>query len=125
MPAPYNFGFSLPADGDRGTSLFTLLINLMKRLIDHRHDGVDSTSLSAISIAGVTQSISSASWTGPVNGLYSQTVTMPAGVSFDGFGMSFRLTDGTHINPTVTKVSASSYIVSVNDNVNLTVVYLI
>lgn len=108
-------GYQKPQSGDRGTSLFTSLEDDIQRLNDHTHDGSNSNRLSGTSIIGVKQDIA-ASWTAGSNGLYTQDITMPALITFDDYGMSFRLADGSHVFPTVERLSSTSYRLYLNDN---------
>lgn len=77
----------------------------------HVHDGVTG----AITPAA-TATISSGSWTGPTAGLYSQTITLPAGRQYDTTTIQFRLSTGEVVHPTVEKASATSYTVYTPDN---------
>lgn len=111
------YGYKLPDTGDSGATLFTALEDNITRLDGHTHDGVDSAALPAQSIAGVTQTISSASWVASgATGHYRQQVTVPAGFDFDEVQISFRTTAGAYIHPTVEKVSDTQYYVYTTDN---------
>ena len=118
-------GYVKPATGDRGSVWFPALEGNIQRLNDHTHDGVDSERLTSKSVTKVTDSISSGSWASSGSG-YKQTVTMPAGMNFDDFGMEFRNASTNHVYYlTVEKVTATTYDVYISDNtINLTVLYL-
>jgi len=117
MATTLSYGYKKPESGDKGSSLFTNLEDNIQRLNDHTHNGTNSQKLPAQSIEGVTQTISSGSWVanGPT-GHYRQQVTMTAGFDFDLVGISFRLTTGEVIFPTVERVSDTQYFIYTIDN---------
>jgi hypothetical protein len=118
------YGFKKPQTGDKGSVFYPAMETNMQQLNDHTHNGSDSARLPSTSLTVVTQSILSASWVDLTNGNYRQAVTMPAGFNFDEVTVTFRLTSGHYINPTVEKISTTSYYVYCNDNsVALTAVY--
>lgn len=125
MATTLSYGYVLPSTGDSGTALFTALENNITRLNDHTHDGTDSPSLPAQSIAGVSQTISSASWVASgATGHYRQAVTVPSGFDFDEVQISFRTTAGAYIHPTVERISDTQYYVySSNNTINFLAVY--
>lgn len=114
-------GYKLPELDDDGSVWFSALEFDITRLASHSHDGTTGALLTA-----TAQAISSASWaaTSGLPGTYDQTVTMPGSLTYDACSLELRLSNGTRIYPTVTKISANSYKVYVNDNtLNLTAVY--
>lgn len=121
-----SYGYKLPEAGDRGTLFYDAMEGNITRFNGHTHNGTDSPPLTAQSISGVTQAISSASWAtygGPI-GFYRQLVTVPAGFDYDIVGISFRLSTGELIFPTVERVSDTQYYVYTNDNtLNYVAVY--
>lgn len=127
MATTLSYGYILPSTGDSGTALFTALENNITRLNDHTHDGTDSPPLPAQSIAGVSQTISSASWVASgAAGHYRQAVTVPSGFDFDEVQISFRVpgSTGAYIHPTVERISDTQYYVYTTDNtINFTAVY--
>jgi hypothetical protein len=73
--------------------------------------------LTAAALVGVVQNILSANWVATTpTGFYRQLVTIPAGFDFDLVYISFRLTTGEYINPTVERVSDTTYYVYTIDN---------
>lgn len=111
------YGYKVPETGDSGTSLFTALEDNITRLDAHNHDGVDSPTLTAQAIVGVTQTISSGAWVanGPT-GHYRQAVTVASGFDFDTVGISFRTAAGAVIYPTVERISDTQFYVYTIDN---------
>jgi hypothetical protein len=115
-------GIKKPNTGDRG--FFSALEDNFQQLNDHTHNGIDSEQLNCKSIAGVTGTISSASWVDLGDGNYRFLVTVPAGVTYDDSVISVRLSTGHVIYPSIEKVSNTQFYVYVNDNtLNLTLVY--
>jgi len=112
-----SFGYKKPESGDKGSALFTALEDDIQQLNDHDHDGTNSAPLTAQSIVGIVQTISSGSWVanGPT-GFYRQLVTIPPGFDFDLVGISFRLTTGEVVLPTVERQSDTTYYVYTIDN---------
>ncbi len=121
------YGLKLPESGDEGTTLFDALEDNITQLDGHTHNGVNSPSLTAASIVGVTASISSGSWAayGGPTGFYRQTVTLPAGFSFDTVSITIRESvTGSPIFPTIEKVSATQYrVYTTNNTLSFTACY--
>jgi len=113
MAIPLSHGYLKPQNPDNGSTFWNALATDIQLMNDHIHDGTLGTVLPT-----VTQSILSANWVavGAQPGTYSQTVTMPAALSFDSCDVSFRLSNGTKISPTVVRVDASHYTIYTNDN---------
>jgi hypothetical protein len=112
-----SYGYKLPETGDQGATLFDALEDNITRLNDHNHDGVDSQQLTAQSIVGVAQTITSAGWSASgATGHYRQQVTLPAGFDFDLVQIGFRTTAGAQIYPTVERISDTQYYVYTIDN---------
>lgn len=124
-----SYGLQLPETGDDQTNdeLFTALEENITQLDGHTHNGVDSPNLTAQSIVGITQTISSASWAtygGAPTGHYRQTVTLPPGFDFDTVSISFRTTAGAYIYPSVEKVSDTQmYVYTTDNSINFLAVY--
>lgn len=112
-----SYGYQKPQTGDKGTPLFTALEQNIQRVNDHNHDGVNSPPLTAQSIQGIQDTILAANWVafGPT-GHYRQLVTMIAGFNYDTCFMSFRLSSGDYVTPTVEKFSGTQYYVYTTDN---------
>lgn len=113
-----SYGYKKPQTGDRGASFFTAMEGNIQRLNDHTHNGTNSAPLPAQSIAGIAQDILAVNWVtyGGPTGFYRQQVTVPAGFDYDEVGISFRLSTGELIYPTVERVSDTQYYVYTNDN---------
>lgn len=124
------YGYELPETNDKGSVFFPALENNITQLNDHDHDGSNSARLTAQSITGVSQTITSGSWSATSGGTYRQLVTMPPGTTFDDYGIVFRLasggSSGHQVNLSVEKVSASTFYVYINDNsVDVKILYLV
>ena len=118
MSTTLSYGYVKPVSGDKGTAgFFTPMANNIQLLNDHTHNGVDSASLTAQALVGVPQNILAANWvsTTPI-GFYRQLVTIPAGFDYDLVGITFRLSTGEYITPTVERVSDTTYYVYTIDN---------
>lgn len=124
MATTLTYGLKRPADGDLGSVWFDALEDNITQLDAHTHDGTTSARLTSKSVTKVTAAIASGSWSAS-GALYKQTITMPAGMNYDDFGLEFREGNDHVIYPTVEKVTATTYDVYVNDNtLDLTVLYL-
>jgi hypothetical protein len=111
-------GFLKPQNGDTGDVFWPALAQDIQQLNDHTHDGSDSNLIDHI-----TQTLLAANWVAGSGGMYSQTVVMPSGFLFDERTISFRLSTGEPVYATVTRLSATSYSVTVNDNTITLVAY--
>lgn len=125
-----SYGYKKPQTGDRGSLWFPALEGDIQQLNDHNHDGVNSTKLTLSSFTGIKDTISHLNWVATAGGTYRQLVTTPANVTFDDYGMVFRITNGAdlgyEINPTVQKVNDATFYVYVNDNtIDLSVLYMV
>lgn len=119
------YGLKIPQTSDSSSAIFDAIEDDITQIDGHTHNGSDSPALTAQSIVGVTQTISSASWSASgATGHYRQQVTLPAGFSFDTVQISFRTTAGAYISPTVEKVSATQYYVyTTNNTIDFAAVY--
>lgn len=125
-----SFGYQKPQTGDKGSLFFPALEADIQQLNDHDHDGVNSEKLTSLSITPVSDTIAHAGWIDQGGGTYKQTVTMPAGVTFDAYAMAFRIANGGNIgdeiHPSIKKNALNKYDIFVNDNtIDLTVLYLV
>ena len=119
-----SYGFKKPETNDRGPVVFPALEANWQQVNDHTHDGVNSAKVPASSVTGTTASILSANWNALGGGRYKQTITLPAGYSFDTTGITMTLTTGERVYPGITKVSSTQYDVFFTDNTkSLTVLY--
>lgn len=105
-------GYKKPANPTTGDLWFPALETDIQLMNDHVHDG-----LTGAITPSATAAILAASW-GSVSadGIYTQTITMPAGRSFDTTQISFRYSTGEPVYPSVARVSSTQYTVSTNDN---------
>lgn len=130
MSTVLSYGFVKPSNGDYGTTFFPQLAANIQQTNDHSHNGINSAILSSIAINPTSASISHNNWSSQGNGTYRQLVTTPPSITFDSYGMAFRITSatdiGTEIHPTIVKVTSTTYYVYVNDsNLDLTVLYFV
>lgn len=115
------YGYKKPVNPDTGDIFFPALENDIQQLNDHAHNGTDSAPL-----ATQTATINSGSWAAAagLSGVYSQTVTLPAGLSYDVCDIWMKLTTGERVYATITRVSATQYKVFTTDNtLNFTAYY--
>lgn len=128
MSIDLTYGRKVPQKPDSGATFFGELEANIALDDAHTHDGLTSPPLTSVIAGTVTkQNILAAAWSLVSNGTYRQLVTLPAVItgalvdggankSFDDVKIEFRLSTGSPLQPTVTKVSASTYYVYVNDN---------
>lgn len=110
------YGYKLPETNDKGPIVFPALEDNIQQLNDHNHNGANSSKLTAQSIEGVPEAILAAGWVVQPNNQYRQLVTVPAGFDYDTITISFRLSNGDCVWPTVEKVSDTQYYLYTNDN---------
>lgn len=118
-------GFKKPETGDKGPIVFPALEDNIQQLNDHDHDGANSEKLPSSAIDPLTQSVLAANWGASIgNGLFKQTITLPAALSYDTTGFHCQLSSGDVVACTIEKVSASQYDIFTNDDTEtLTVLY--
>lgn len=117
-------GFKKPEDNDKGQVIFDALEENIQKTNDHAHDGVESALIPSANISKTTVSIVAAGWTDPVNGVYSQIVTIPTGL-FATTLMTFRETStGKNLILPYEKVTDTSFKVFCNDaSKDVTIIY--
>lgn len=118
-----SYGFKLPENGDKGTTLFDALAENIERLNAHSHDGTNSAPITSLSVQGVTITILAANWTqfGPV-GHYRQLVSLPLGFDFDKVHLSVRTQAGEYCYPQIEKFDVTQfYIYTTDPTLTLTV----
>src|SRR3990167_5322629 len=109
------YGIQAPSDGDLGTVIFPAINANLIQIDAHTHDGITSSLLTRTSVASVAQAITAAGWALVSNGIYKQTVTLPAGFSYDTISITFRLaSSGDPFFPTVVKLTSTTYEVYIN-----------
>lgn len=106
-------GYQKPSSPTTGDLWFPAIAADIQLMNDHVHDGTTG----AITPA-VAQAIAAGSWVAVAggDGMYTQTITMPTGRTFDASDISFRLSTGEFVYPSVTRISNSSYSITTNDN---------
>ncbi len=120
-------GYKNPETGDLSSSWFADLNYDIERLNGHTHDGTDGEFINAKHITKSSATIAAASWGADLGGSsYKQTITVPAGFSFNDTTLKFMISggafDGTVIYPSIIKMSATTYEVYINDNTQTLVV---
>lgn len=130
MATTLSYGFVKPATGDKGSVFWPALEDNIGQLNDHTHQGSDSAKLTAAASEAVTQSVSAAGWGSLADGLYRQTVTLPAaltgvGGTYDDYAIETRnAANGRKLFLQTEKLSSTTFRVWCNDNtIDLTVVY--
>ena len=117
-------GYIKPETDDTGDTYFSNLEDNIQTVNDHDHTG---GAKGGQLLTPTTQTISSGSWTDAGNDTFTQTIDVTsanAAFTYDALGIEFRLSDGTAIYPTVTKLSSTTYSISINDNTqSLTAIY--
>lgn len=111
-----SYGFKKPENGDKGGVFFPALSANMQLLNDHTHNGSDSARLTTAGATALTSTAAAASWSATSGGTYRQTITLPAGLSYDTVAITARLSTGEIVHPTIEKVSSTQYRVYTNDN---------
>lgn len=104
-----SYGYKKPQTPDKGAVVFPAMEDNIQRLNDHNHDGTNSAALPGSSIVGVTVNIPSGSWVSLGGGHYRQSVTFPAGYSFDTKTISIRISTGDYVFATIEKISATQF----------------
>lgn len=112
-----SYGVKKPETGDRGSVWFPALADNCDWMADHTHNGANSPKLSGpVSAAVVTQTILAAAWVATADGTYRQLVTMSGSLLYAEVALSFKLSTGDVIYPTVERVSTNTFYVYTNDN---------
>ena len=127
MSTVLTYGRTRPESGDLASVWMAALSSNVTRDDAHDHDGVDSPLLTPAAITKYSSTISSATWGSPSSGAYSQTITVPAGVTeLNNYDVMVYVTStGERIFPGITRASATTYTITVYDNsLALTVKYL-
>ena len=130
MPITLSFGYIKPETGDRGSVWFPDLEDNFQQLNDHTHDGTDSAKIppSSLDKSSFNQTILAATWTAGTDGNGNFTVlqTVPAGVTEinDFFVRFIRSASGDIVYPTFTRVSGTTYNVTLNEDVDVLVRYV-
>jgi hypothetical protein len=116
MATTLTYGYIQPANGDQGSVWFPALNTNITLLNGHNHDGVSSAPLTASVITSGTVAIPSANWTLASTGKYEQTVTVPSGYNMTGYSITFYLSTGEIVHPSIQQLSGTSFKVFGPDN---------
>lgn len=116
MATTLSYNYVQPANGDPGSTWFPALNTNIQLLNDHNHDGANSAPIPASSITSGTVNIPDTSWTLDVAGRYKQDVTVPAGFNMDNYAITFYLSTGEVITPSITRLSGTSFRIFGPDN---------
>jgi len=111
MATTLSYGYIQPANGDPGSTWFPALNSNITQLNDHVHDGITSAQIAANSITSGSVSIPSGAgnWTLVEAGKYSQAVTAPSGFNMVDYSITFYLSTGEIVNPSITKTSNTTF----------------
>ena len=108
MATTLSYGYIQPANGDPGSTWFPALNSNITQLNGHNHDGTNSAPIPANSIVSGTVNIPAANWVLDVAGRYRQDVTVPAGFSAANYAITFYLSTGEIIQPSITQLSGTT-----------------
>lgn len=124
MATTLSYGYIQPQNGDKGSTWFPALNDNIQQLNDHSHDGVTSAKISASNVLTGSVSIPAASWVLDVTGRYRQDVTVPTGFNMNDYSIMFKLSTGEIIQPSITKLSDSSFrIFGIDNTLSYTAVF--
>lgn len=126
MATTLSKGYKLPVKGER--NWWGTLTDNWTRMNGHSHDGLDSALVLSSNISKVTSDISSASWGSATDGIYTQRITFPTGITFPKVAIRVYATTGgvvtDEVFPKIVRFSDTQFDISVNDNsLDLKVVY--
>lgn len=109
MATTLSYGYINPQNGDPGSTWFPALNSNITQLNNHNHDGVTSALLAATSITSGSVSIPSGSWSLVEAGKYEQTVTAPSGFNMTQYSITFYLSTGEIVVPSIQQLSSTSF----------------
>ena len=131
MSVTLSHGYKKPQAPDPGSVWMPEHEQNIQLLNDHDHDGINSELLDAtVALTRPTSSVTAVGWS-PVAGGYEKTISTPASITeinihFLKFVATAGISPvGSVVNPTIERVSATSYKVTVNDNTLAMTVYYI
>lgn len=116
MAITLSYGYIQPENGDKGSTWFPALNDNISQLNDHVHDGVTSALIPSTSIINGSVAIPDTSWSLDVTGRYKQDVTVPAGYNMSDFSITFYLSTGEILVPSITKLSGTQFRIFTCDN---------
>ena len=112
MPANLKYGYQVPISGDNQDFVYSWIPIFIRRIVSHKHDGIDSAVLSPHKIE-----LAQDEWVDPisVDGLYTQEKSLPVGETFDGVVFSTKVAGETCLMA-ISKVlnDANKFLVSSN-----------
>lgn len=118
------YGYRKPDTGDRAkgaSGWMQALVFNIDRFDGHNHDGIDSPQLPMSSLTPYTQDVLASGWGSATDGLYSQDVTAPTGVTeINNYHVSFIFTApagkvGENAYLRYDRIAATTYRVYCND----------
>lgn len=110
-----SYGIKKPESNDRGPVVFPALEANFQQQNDHDHNGVNSAQIQSASIAKTTQNVLAVNWVSLGGGHFKQTVTLPGILEYDNVTLTFKLTTGEIVYPTVKKASTTQYEIYFDD----------
>jgi len=109
MATTLSYGYINPQNGDPGSVWFPALNSNISQLNDHNHDGITSAQLASTGITGASVTIPNTSWVLDVTGRYMQDVSVPPGYNMSQYSITFYLSTGEIICPSITQLSGTSF----------------
>lgn len=116
MATTLSYGYINPQNGDPGSTWFPALNSNITQLNGHAHNGVDSAPISGSYVTSGTVSIPSGSWTADVTGRYKQDVTAPSGYNMTQYSITFYLSTGEIVHPSITQLTGTTFRIFGPDN---------
>lgn len=115
----------LPDTGDKGSVWFPALETNITKINSHSHDGVNAAQIVSTDVLAVKQAIS-ASWSDPVNGVYSQELTLPNDANYADVFIMIKSGSGNQLYLDVKPGSTGKkYKVYSNDNTLTATAYIL
>lgn len=113
-----SYGYQRPADGDRASVWMPALKANVTKMNDHNHDGSNSAALTPSSIAKYSHTKLAADWVSAGGGNYTMDITVPGGITeINNFIPKFiNNTTGELLYLSMTRLTATTYRVAINDN---------
>ncbi len=116
MATTLSYGYINPQNGDPGSTWFPALNSNITQLNDHAHNGVNSAQISGAYITSGSVSIPSGSWVADVTGRYKQDVTVPSGYNMTQYSITFYLSTGEIVHPSITQLTGTTFRIFGPDN---------
>lgn len=116
MATTLSYGYINPQNGDPGSTWFPALNSNITQLNDHAHNGVNSAQISGAYITSGSVSIPAASWVADVTGRYKQDVTVPSGYNMTQYSITFYLSTGEIVHPSITQLTGTTFRIFGPDN---------